>query len=563
MENNKIKQILLVAEIVSESDIDEAIKLSAKEKRDLQEILIERDLISDEHLGQLIADDLGHEFVDLQKKPIPEKALEIIPELMARKQLMVIFNISKDYVELALNDPDNLEMIRLVEKKSGLKVKPYFATQRDIKRALVKYRKGLTEEFKELIKKSIDETKKKKKTSSEDTSIIKIVDTFIRYGYENMASDIHIEPLEEEIIIRYRIDGMLHDVAVLPKEFQDSLTSRIKIMARLRTDEHRAAQDGKLSIDLPEENLDIRVSVVPITNGEKIVMRLLSEKTRQFALDDLGLASGDINKIKKALKHSHGMILVTGPTGSGKTTTLYAVLKILNKRQVNITTIEDPVEYNIEGVNQIQVNPKTNLTFASGLRSIVRQDPDIIMVGEIRDEETAGIATNAALTGHLVLSTLHTNDAATTLPRLLDMKIEPFLIASTINIIIAQRLVRRICSQCMMSNIIKEDQLEIIRSQINLEKITGKKTAQLKELRFYKGKGCPACNNTGYKGRVGIYEILDISEPIKKLIVTKADSGKIKEQAVKEGMITMLEDGFLKAMQGMTTFEEVLRVISS
>ena len=558
LDNKKIKDILIETEVADVKDVEQALKISAKDKKPFIDVLIEKDIISDEHLGQLLADVIGADFVNLKKKTIPQNGLELIPELMARKQLMIIFDINKEGISLAMNDTSNLEAARLVEKKTGQKVTPYYATERDIKQALGKYRKGLSEEFKELIKKTVKQGNVKK--TGEETSIIKIVDTIIRYGYENMASDIHIEPLDEDIVVRFRLDGMLHDVAKVPKELLEPIVTRVKILTRLRTDEHRAAQDGKMNIELEEENLDIRVSVIPITDGEKIVMRLLSEKNRQFALDDLGFAPADAEKVRKAIKHPHGMILVTGPTGSGKTTTLYSVLKILNKRNVNISTIEDPVEYDVEGVNQIQVNPKTNLTFAKGLRSIVRQDPDIIMVGEIRDEETASIAVNASMTGHLVLSTLHTNDAATTLPRLLDMKIEPFLVASTVNIVIAQRLVRKVCSQCLMSDIMKDDRLDTIKEQLDLKRLMKKDPSKIKELRFYKGKGCSTCNHTGYKGRIGIFEILTITEPLRKLIVSKADAGKIHAKAVEEGMTTLLDDGFDKALQGETTIEDVLRV---
>ncbi|MFH0818799.1 MAG: GspE/PulE family protein [Patescibacteria group bacterium] len=557
--DSKLKEILIDTEVVEVKDVEEACAIAKKEKRSFSEVLVEKDYIPDSNLGQLIADALGFEYVDLKKQAIPDQGLDIVPEIMAKKQQIIIFDINKKGISLAMADPSNLEIIRLVEKKSGYKVNPYFVTERDLRQALIKYHRDLSEEFKDILQQNVKNSKSKK-TSSEDVSIIKIVDAFIRYGYENLASDIHIEPTEKNIAIRFRLDGMLYDAATIPKELLEPIISRIKILARLRTDEHRAAQDGKITLPLEEEDLDIRVSIVPITEGEKVVMRLLSEKNRQFSLDDLGFSENDVSKIRKAINSPHGMILVTGPTGSGKTTTLYAILKILNKRDVNISTIEDPVEYDMMGVNQIQVNAKTNLTFAAGLRSIVRQDPDIIMVGEIRDQETAGISVNAALTGHLVLSTLHTNDAATTLPRLIDMKIEPFLIASTVNIAIAQRLVRKVCTQCLMSDIYEGKVLDELKEQVNLEAVTGQDVKKIKKLRFYKGKGCPACNNTGYKGRIGVFELLTINEAMRKLIVNKADAGQIKAKAVELGMTTMMQDGVAKAMQGMTTIEEVLRV---
>ncbi len=384
----------------------------------------------------------------------------------------------------------------------------------------------------------------------------------LQYGYENKASDIHIEPYEDKILVRFRVDGVLHDVLSIDKKMHDLILTRIKILSRMRTDEHRSAQDGKIRHRMGKEKVDIRVSIIPITEGEKVVMRLLSSKNRQFNLIDLGFSDSDFKKVKKAVKNPHGMILATGPTGSGKTTTLYAILKILNKRTVNIATIEDPVEYDMEGVNQIQVNEKTDLTFAKGLRSIVRQDPDIIMVGEIRDEETAGIAVNSALTGHLVLSTLHTNDAATTLPRLLDMDIEPFLVASTVNIIVAQRLVRKICQTCRGSYTLTLKELKLIEGIKEIkEAYKDKGYKNVKKLNFYKGAGCKVCGNTGYHGRIGIYEVLEMNEDIKDSILRRASSDEITKLAKKNGMKTMLEEGVEKILNGETTIEEVFRVV--
>ncbi|MBU0598296.1 GspE/PulE family protein, partial [Patescibacteria group bacterium] len=370
--------------------------------------------------------------------------------------------------------------------------------------------------------------------------------------------DIHIEPHEGQILVRFRIDGILHDVVFMPKDIHPFIVTRLKIMSKLRTDEHRAAQDGRLDFSVENEHVDVRVSIIPISDGEKIVMRILSEKSRRLTLAELGLENTDLQKVERGFKKPYGMILATGPTGSGKTTTLYAILKILNTREVNISTIEDPVEYDMEGVNQIQVNAKTNLTFAHGLRSILRQDPDIIMVGEIRDEDTAGIAINSAMTGHLVLSTLHTNDAPTTLPRLLDMKIEPFLIASTVNVAIAQRLVRRIHQGCIESYLPKSDDIK------NLEKSLGKDRAikiglHKKGFRLYRGKGCKLCNGTGYEGRVGIFEVLEVTEKIRQLIMQRSNSDDIRKVAVSEGMTTMLDDGLNKVVKGATTIDELFR----
>ena len=370
-----------------------------------------------------------------------------------------------------------------------------------------------------------------------------------------MASDIHIEPEKDGSIVRFRIDGIMQEVLHFTPEIDQQVIARIKFLSKLRTDEHLSAQDGKIQTRIENEDLDIRISIVPIVHGEKCVMRLLSARYRQFGLADLGMNERDLKKVMDASTKPYGMILSTGPTGSGKTTTMYAILKILNTKERNIATIEDPIEYEIAGLNQIQVNPKTNLTFAEGLRSILRQDPNIIYVGEIRDDETADIAVNSAMTGHLVLSTLHTNDAATALPRLLDMNIEPFLVASTVNLVIAQRLVRKICERCKVSQTEK---------MVDLEKHFDKKLLQKyfkssKEARIYIGKGCPVCRSTGYSGRIGIFEILLLSEKIKDLIVAKNDSQKIMQQAMMEGMTTMMDDGLFKVQQGLTTIEEVLR----
>ncbi len=383
----------------------------------------------------------------------------------------------------------------------------------------------------------------------------KIVDMLIRYAYQDGTSDIHIEPQEDASLVRFRIDGILHDVLTLPKALHDQIIARIKVISRLRTDEHLSPQDGKMRMKLEEENLDIRVSILPIVDGEKVVMRLLSSKARQLNLKDLGMNDFDLTKVHHGYTKSYGMILSTGPTGSGKTTSIYSILKILNTREKNITTTEDPVEYRIKGVNQIQVNPKTDLTFANSLRSILRQDPNIVFVGEIRDAETANIAVNAALTGHLVLSTLHTNDSATALPRLMDMGVEPFLVASTVNVIVAQRLVRQICEMCKSSySVTLED---IVK---NLPQDAVKRHFDKKIVTLYQGKGCKVCHNTGYTGRSGVFEVLEVTPTIKKLIVQKADSDIIVAEAIKSGMSTMLDDGLDKCVKGQTTIEEVLRV---
>jgi len=391
-------------------------------------------------------------------------------------------------------------------------------------------------------------------------SIIALVDALLEHAYNSRASDIHIDPEEKRLRIRLRIDGVLHDSFIFPKEIQSEVITRIKVLSGLRTDEHQAAQDGRFrTVSKDKIPIDIRISITPTYYGENAALRLLVEKGEKFTLESLGFSEKDLEKITKAIKRPHGMILCTGPTGSGKTTTLYTILKILNTKEVSIITIEDPIEYSIEGIDQIQVNARTSLTFANGLRSILRQDPNIIMVGEIRDDETAGIAVNAALTGHLVLSTLHTNDASTTLPRLLDMKVEPFLIASTINIAIGQRLVRRICPDCKTKKSLSDI------NELSKKSLTEIEFKSLNEAfgdqPFYQGKGCDKCNGTGYFGRVGIHEVLEIDDNIRKAIINKSDSSEIQQLAIKNGMTPMLDDGFQKALAGITTVEEILRVI--
>lgn len=558
LSTKQLQTILLETKLVSPEEVADAVAYAEKEHRPLHEVLVERDLISDEHIGQLVAEQAGLDFINLRKTMIPEETLRVIPERMARSSNVIAYDETASEIHLAMTDPGDLATVHLIEKKLGKQAKIAYATLRDVKEALNLYRKGLQFEFQHMIEAAAAEAKSAKAEQSQ-VSAIRMLDTIVHYAYVQKASDIHIEPTDEATVIRFRVDGVLHDVIKLPKQVHQLLITRIKILSRLRTDEHRSAQDGKMVQKLEEEDLDIRVSILPISEGEKAVLRLLSSRSRQYALEDLGLSTKDITTVRKYIKRPHGMILVTGPTGSGKTTTMYAFLKILNRREVNISTIEDPVEYAIEGINQIQVNVASNLTFASGLRSIVRQDPDIIMIGEIRDEETANIAVNSAMTGHLVLSTLHTNDAATTLPRLLDMKIEPFLVASTVNIALGQRLVRKICSQCVMSEVVTGEALNDLARQIDLKKAFPKLPQQL---RFYRGKGCSHCNDTGYQGRIGVFEVMEVTAAVRKLITDRADSDQIKQQAIKEGMTTMFEDGLQKALLGVTTLDEVVRVVS-
>lgn len=556
LSQEKLKEILVGPEFIAAEEFELAKSVAEKENKPIEEVLVEKELITDENLGKLIAEELDYKFVNLRKEAVPEEIIKIVPELVAKNQQLIVFDKTKEGLKIAMADPANFEMIDWLERKTGEKIIPYYATSRDIREALKYYRKELKKTFEEIIKEEAERTEKRK-VKAQDLPIIKIVDTLIKYAYENRASDVHIKPLEKETQVRFRIDGILHNVLALPQNIHGLVITRIKVLAKLRTDEHFAAQDGKFVVRLDGEKFDIRVSIVPVIEGENVVMRLLSERARRFSLDALGLSDPDFKKVQTAIEKPYGMILATGPTGCGKTTTLYAILKILNKPEVNICTIEDPVEYDVEGVSQIQVNPKTNLTFTKGLRSIVRQDPDILMVGEIRDKETAGIAINAAMTGHLVLSTMHANTAATNLPRLIDMGIEPFLVSSSVNVIVAQRLVRKICIKCRESYEITKKELE----RLNLSKDLIKKFLKSrKKIRVYQGRGCKACVNTGYFGRIGIFEVLEMEDNVRKLVMEKANADEIQGQAIKNGMTTMLEDGIEKVLSGITTIEEIIRV---
>ncbi len=454
-----------------------------------------------------------------------------------------------------MENPGNTAIVQFLQSKLGIPFIIYYATPRDIENSLALYLKDIGKAFEEIMQENLKQVTGKDKKPIEPP-IIKIVETIVAYAYKNNASDIHFEPEEQVSLIRFRIDGILHDVIQLPIVIYPEIVRRIKVLAKLRTDETQAPQDGKIEFVIDEAKLDVRVSTVPVKRGEKIVMRLLSERARQISLLTLGFSPSDLAKIEAAYKKPYGAILSTGPTGSGKTTTMYAILKLLNNRDVNIMTIEDPVEYDIEGINQMQVNPKTNVTFAAGLRSLLRQDPNIILVGEIRDQETADIAINAAMTGHLVLSTLHTNDAATAIPRLFDMGIEPFLIASTVNVIIAQRLIRKVHTVCRISEEVSRGTLVAYLGEPLIAIVFGNTPT----IRLYRGKGCSLCHNSAYEGRVGIFEVMLLDMPLQQAIIAKKDAATIRILAQKSGMKTMLEDGLEKVKAGETTIEEVLRV---
>lgn len=531
--------------------------LARKEGRSIAEIILEQGALTNEQMGQLMSMQTGLSYAHLKQSHVPEEVLAYIPFPFALAHQMIAYKEDEEGVHVATSRPYDQHAIDLLKKKMDQDVILHYATPNDIKLALHLYKTDLSERIHKLAEEIMLSGESKE---DEAVEMAELVDMLIEYSYNAKASDLHIEPQETDVIIRFRVDGVLNDIMSLDKKLHDQLVTRIKILARLRTDEHFAAQDGHIQHNYDGESVDLRISVVPTVHGEKVVMRLLAEKSRQFTLEELGMNAKDLAKLRQHAKQPWGMILVTGPTGSGKTTTLYAVLKLLNRREVNISTIEDPVEYSLGGINQIQVNPRAKLTFATGLRSIVRQDPDIIMVGEIRDIETGDIAVNAALTGHLLLSTLHTNDAATSLPRLIEMDVEPFLVASTVNVVLAQRLIRRVCPRCISSaeytvEQLEEDGLLVPEKAKNRLFKDGKAT-------LFHGGGCSLCNHSGYYGRMGIFEILEVDSDIRKMILAEQSSDVIKDHAVAEhGMTTMFDDALEKVAQGKTTLEEVLRVV--
>jgi type IV pilus assembly protein PilB len=579
---SQLRAFLLDSGLINKKQLEKAEKEALSSKEKIENILLKSNLVKEEEITKLKAYILGIPFVNLEEEKIPFEVLAIIPEPIARKQNIVAFRKSGRNLEVAMLDPDDLQTIEFIKKKANLKILPRLTSSSSIKNVLHQYQKSLRAEFGEIIKpddknqpaitiigegiKEDEINKEDLEKEAQDLPIIKIVDTLIKHAILQKVSDIHIEPMEKELIVRYRLDGMLHEAMTLPKQIANGVIARIKVLANLKLDEHRLPQDGRFKIETEDYKISFRVSILPVYDGEKIVMRLLPEGAKGLSLDKLGFWGRNLEIIHKQMAKPNGLILVTGPTGCGKTTTLYTVMDILNTPEVNISTVEDPIEYRMPRINQTQVNPKIGLTFANGLRSLLRQDPDIIMVGEIRDNETASLAINASLTGHLVLSTLHTNSAAGSLPRLLDMEVEPFLIASTINCIEAQRLVRRLIpesrekyrlSSTEVQGLAKEADLEKILEVLRKEKIISEKD-KFEDIDFYRPKPTPE-HADGYSDRIGIHEVIEISETLKELIVKRASSDDIQRQARKEGMLTMMEDGLIKAARGLTSIEEVIR----
>jgi len=550
---------LLVPKHVSKDDFDMVAAEAKKKNVPLDLLLTEKGFIQDSTLGRIIADETGCEFLDIKRTQIVEidsDLLDYIPEAVAYAQKTVALEQDKDTLKVITSNPDNYTFFKLLEKKSGKKVKVFYVTPFNIDQALKRYKGDLRREVKNLLEEL------EKNPVKKEQNIVELVSLLMEYAYTNLASDIHIEPLSEIVVVRFRIDGIMHKVAEYSKELHNQVVSRIKIMAKLRTDEKAAAQDGRFEMETAVQKIDVRVSILPITEGENVVMRLLMQRGRWFTISDLGLSESDLKKIRNNAVKPYGMILVVGPTGSGKTTTLYAILQYLNKPEVNIMTIEDPVEYNIEGVHQTQLNPAKDITFPKGLRTIVRQDPDIIMIGEIRDEETVDIAINSAMTGHLVLSTMHTNDSATTFPRLLEMGAEPFLVASSVNVAIAQRLVRSICQDCKEEYYLSETELKYFDSEPELAELLKNiaKVDDLSKVKLYRGRGCKICNDTGYYGRNAIFEVLELTEELRNLIIGKSSSDMIKKKATEQGMTPMIHDGIIKVLEGKTTLSEVIKV---
>ncbi len=582
----KLEDLLVKLGLVTQKQLDLVRVESAETGKPVLEILKEMPEISKESLTKAMAVAMELPYVDLSQKKLDKGILNVISRDIALKYKIVPFGKVGDFLNVAMADPNNIVAIEYIEKKTGMKLKPYFASDESISKAIGQYDDysvevqnvlGTLEKTPSLDLKEDKEHEKDKEGNAavitQDAPITRALNTILEYAAKSRASDIHIEPREKAIKVRYRIDGILYNTMTLPKHIHPALVSRIKILSNLKIDEHRVPQDGRFQLNHDNREIDLRISVTPIVYGEKVVIRLLDKSTGIITLENLGIKGRAYNIIEEGTKKPHGMVLATGPTGSGKSTSLYAILSKINKPSVNIITVEDPVEYNIEGINQIQVNNAVGLTFSSGLRSILRQDPDVIMVGEIRDKETAELAVQSALTGHTVLSTLHTNSAAGALPRLIEMDIEPFLIASTVNTVIAQRLVRTICENCKeeykasvaLTKAIKKSLVNILPSKkdpISKTKDLGfDKLPNMEDEIFtlYKGKGCDQCKNTGYWGRVGVYEIFNVNEKIEDLITKEATSSDIQDQAIEDGMITMRQDGFLKALAGITTLEEVVR----
>jgi type IV pilus assembly protein PilB len=570
--DQQLRTFLSDANLISQKDFDSA-DVEAKERNQpIGDILIARNLIGEDELRRTYAYILGIPFVSLVGQQIPFETLSLIPEPVARRNNIVAYNHKDDELEVAMLDTDDLAAIDFIKKKTHLKVLPRLTDAPSVKAALKQYQRGLKDNLGDVLKRETDALastggEEDERKMAEGVPAVRMVDTLLRHANAQGASDIHIEPLEEALLIRYRIDGLLHDAMELPKAAAAAITARIKVLASMKLDEKRLPQDGRFGVEAGGEKISFRVSILPTYFGEKIVMRLLRDNVSGFSLEALGFHGKALEEMHDAMKKTTGLILTTGPTGAGKSTTLYTLLDLLNTPDVNISTVEDPIEYQMKRVNQTQVRPDIGFTFASGLRSLVRQDPDIIMVGEIRDKETASLAINAALTGHLVLSTLHTNSAAGAIPRLLDMGVEPFLLVSTLKVVIGQRLTRKLTPAHEKYELTRDEQAQLERAvdagvvlkTLKEERIVPT-DATWKNVPFWRPKA--DVSGEGFAGRIGIYEVLPVNSTIKELVMKNATADDIHVQARKDGMLTMSEDGIFKAAQGVTTIEEVLRVIT-
>lgn len=555
-----IEDILFQQKLLTAQQLS-ALKLESINSGQSTELLIrQHNLVSPEKLLAARAQLLGVPFVSLEGKAFSTEVLNLIPEPVARRYHLIPFDKQGNALLVAMVDPLDLQIIQFLEKKSGLLVKAFLASPEEINQTISdQYSQNLTSDVTSALR-EVSEFRQTQEPVGDQAEVIReapvanIITQLLEYAVKSRASDIHIEPLEDKTRVRYRIDGILHEKVILPRGVHDALVSRIKILSNLKIEEKRLPQDGRFSYTAGKEIFDLRISTVPTIYGEKVVLRLLPKSSAAPSLQDLGLRGSSLKNLEFQITRPHGIVLICGPTGSGKTTTLYSILTKLSTTKVNLVTVEDPVEYQIPGANQVQVNPQIGLTFASALRSFLRQDPNIILVGEIRDNETADLAVQAALTGHQVFSTLHTNTASGSLPRLLDMGMEPFLLASSINAAVGQRILRRICPHCKTSFTPPPEVAD------NIRRVLGKFLPDGKPIQLYKGAGCKECGDVGYLGRIGIYEVLPVSSKIMQLILEHASDSAIETQAVAEGMITLKQDGYMKALEGVTTLEEVLRV---
>ncbi len=576
-----IEKMLLDKKILDKAQLEEYRVRSIQNNEPLLAVIQQAGILDEEQLTQLSAAASGLQYVNLSNVTVPPDLLAAVPRDIAETYQAVAFGRTDGRLAVAMVDPTNVQAIDFISRKTGETLVTYLASQGSIEKVMLQYTADLSGDLKQAIQSAELPVSRRAEASKmqnlvQDAPITRALNTILEYAVNSRASDVHIEPREKEVSIRFRIDGVLREAMKLPKTIEPALISRIKILSNLKIDEHRIPQDGEFTVHAGKKDVDLRIAIAPITWGEQVVIRLLDKTNVLLTLENLGFKGRAFRTIVEGIHTPHGMTLATGPTGSGKSTTLYAVLQALKNVAVNIVTLEDPVEYKMEGINQIQVNADVGLTFASGLRSILRQDPNIIMVGEIRDEETANLAVQSALTGHVVLSTIHTNSAAGVLPRLLDMHIEPFLVASTVNTVIGQRLVRRICDKCNEQR--QSTAAEAKSIQETLGKILPASEADITKARedlgfdtlplasqtaytLYKGKGCKECTD-GYKGRIGIYEVFGMSDGMEQLLAAKATTSHIQAQASKQGMVTMRQDGYLKALNGLTTLEEVARVAS-